>query len=361
MNTKKKIQIVCFLPYPKDSVPGQRFRWEQWDNELKKKKIILKILYFTDLNFNKFRSNFLLSIIYFFYLYLIFFLKVLKNLKYKNFVIFRNSTLIGPPFVEFFLWLLGKNLIFDFDDAIYLGSENNENWFIKKFIRCDWKFKFIMKISSFVICGNQILMNYAKRYNQKSFVVPTSINLNKYKINKTKKFLRNRPLTIGWSGSLSTSKYIENFLPKLLKLQKKFFFKILLIGSKFNFNNQYIKCIPWDLNTEVKDIAKLDIGLMPLPNNLWTRGKCALKIIQYLSLGIPAIVSNVGINPLIIKNNFNGHIIKGKSWILFLKKIIFNRNFFYKIKKNCRLVVAKQYSSKIVCNILSDIFRKYIK
>lgn len=360
MSIIDKTEILCFLPYPKDSVPGQRFRWEQWEEKLKKKKIELKIIYFSDLDLFKIKSKSLMFIKYL-YLYFKLFLKVFKNLRYKNVLFFRNFTIIGPPIIEILFWSIGKNIIFDFDDAVYLGSEKKESWFIKFFFRCDWKINFILKISNLVICGNKILYSYAKKYNQKCFIIPTSVDLSKYKISKKKNFLKKRQFTVGWSGSKSTAKYIKVFLPELLRLQKKLFFKVLIIGSGLNINNNYIHCIPWNPKTEVKDLLKLDVGLMPLPDSPWTRGKCGLKIIQYLSLGIPSIASDVGINSLILKNNFNGFLVKKKDkWIYFLRRIILDRKFYTKIKKNCRKSVSN-YSSEVVCNNLNNIFIKYLK
>ena len=82
-----------------------------------------------------------------------------------------------------------------------------------------------------------------------------------------------------------------------------------------NINNKDIKCLNWSSKNEVKYLNKIDIGVMPLPNNQWTRGKCGLKILQYLSIGIPSIVSNVGINSEIIKNGKNGYLINNiRDW-----------------------------------------------
>ena len=221
MNSKEKIKLVCLLPYSEDTVPGQRFRWEQWKKYLLHKKIIINKIYLLNSTYSYIESKSkFLSIIYFLYLYFVFCFKVLRNYNCNNFVIFRNCTLIGPPIIEFLLKAFNKKIIFDFDDAIYLGSENNDNWFIKNFIRCDWKIKFIIKIANGVICGNNLLRSYSKKYNKNSFVVPTTIDLKKYRSDKNLKY-KKKYFTIGWSGSYSTSRYIEKLLPVLFKLQKK--------------------------------------------------------------------------------------------------------------------------------------------
>ena len=356
MNLKKKIYIPCLLPYPFDTVPGQRFRWEQWEDLLKKKNIFLIKLYFSDNFFIKLKNEkSIFIIIYYIYLYLRFFLIILLNCKYDTFIIFRNCTIVGPPLLEFFLKSIRKKIIFDFDDAIHYGSENYNNWFFSNFIRCDWKIKLIIKYSNFVIAGNEELKKFAQKFNRNVKIIPTTIDIKKYKL-KNKK--NNKSLVVGWSGSASTSKYIEKFLPILLKLQRKKKFKILIIGSRLNINDSNINCLSWSAKNEIKYLQKIDIGLMPLPNNVWTRGKCGLKILQYLSIGIPSIVSNVGINSKIITNGKNGYLVNNnKEWEIYIKKLITNKRLIYTMGINGRRTVSKFFSNISIINLLSSSLR----
>ena len=356
MNSKKKLFIPCLLPYPLDTVPGQRFRWEQWEKLLKKKNIFLIKIFFSDNLFIKLKNNKNIFILfYYIYLYLRFFLITFFNCKYNKFLIFRNCTIVGPPIIEFFLKLIGKKIIFDFDDAIHFGSENSNNWFFSNFIRCDWKIKLIIKFSNLIIVGNKELKKYALKFNKNVKIIPTTIDVSQYKL---KKKLNKKQLIVGWSGSASTSKYIENFLPKLMKIQKKSKFKILIIGSKLNINNSNIKCLSWSSKHEIKDLKKIDIGLMPLPNNVWTRGKCGLKILQYLSIGVPSIVSNVGINSEIITNGKNGFLINNnKEWEVYLKKLINDQSLISKMGVNGRQTVLTYFSNISIINILSSSLR----
>lgn len=356
MKKKNKIYVPCLLPYPYNTVPGQRFRWEQWEEILKKENIFLKKIFFSDDFFiNLKNKKNIILIFYYFYLYLKFILKVCLNFNNSTFVIFRNCTLGGPPIIEIILKIFGKKIIFDFDDAIQFGSENNNNWFFSNFIRCDWKIKKIIKLSNLVVVGNKNLKKFAFKFNKNVKIIPTTIDINKYKYVK-KKYKKN--LTIGWSGSASTSKYIENFLPELIKIQKKNKFKIIIIGSKLNLNNKNINCLKWSFKNEIKYLSKIDIGLMPLPNNHWTKGKCGLKILQYLSIGIPSLVSNVGINSEIIHNEKNGYLINNKKeWEIYLLKLLNNPKLIPKMGLYGRKTVEKFYSNFSIINKLSSILR----
>jgi len=355
MNSSK-IYIPCLLPYPRDTVPGQRFRWEQWENLLKKKNIYLKKIFFSDHFFFKLKNKKNIFIVfYYLYLYFKFFIFVILNCKYDTFVVFRNCTIGGPPIIETFLKIIGKKIIFDFDDAIQYGSENNNHWFFSNLVRCDWKIKIVIKLSNLVIVGNKNLKKYAEKFNKNIQIIPTTIDINKYKFKKKRK---KKILTVGWSGSLSTSKYIENFLPILIKIQKRKNFKILIIGSKLKIKNKSINCVNWSSKTELKYLNQIDLGLMPLPNNLWTKGKCGLKILQYLSVGTPSIVSNVGINNEIIKNATNGYLINNKNeWEIYIKKFLNNPKLISKMRLNGRKIVVKHYSNFAIIEKLSSILR----
>ncbi len=125
-----------------------------------------------------------------------------------------------------------------------------------------------------------------------------------------------------------------------------------------NLNNSKIKCLKWSSKTEISFLNKIDIGLMPLPNNVWTRDKCGLKILQYLSVGIPSIVSDVGINSEIIFNGKNGYLIqKNKEWTFYLKKLINSKKLIKKMGIYGRKVVEKNFSDQSVINKLSSILR----
>ncbi len=125
-----------------------------------------------------------------------------------------------------------------------------------------------------------------------------------------------------------------------------------------NINNKEIKCLDWSSKNELKYLNKIDIGLMPLPNNQWTKGKCGLKIIQYLSVGIPSVVSNVGINSEIIINGKNGYLVNNKSeWKIYIKKFLKNPKIVSKMGLNGRKIVEKNFSDFAIINKLSKILR----
>ena len=200
-------------------------------------------------------------------------------------------------FFENLLVRCNSNLIFDFDDALFVQNEN--------------KIKSLISLSKICICGNNYLADFSKEYNQNTYIIPTPIDSDKF--TSTKKTIKKETITIGWTG---TSGNYDFFTEQLIEdiqsvLQEYSNVNFLFICDKkptkrFNFSYDFIK---WNERTEVDDLRKIDIGLMPLIDSPWTKGKCGFKLIQYGTISIPSLASNVGVNQDVILNGETGYII----------------------------------------------------
>lgn len=235
-------------------------------------------------------------------------------------------------FFEKLLSKINKNIIFDFDDALFIQNET--------------KIKSLLQLSGTVICGNQYLADFSLQYNKNTYIVPTTTDTDKFRpITKERK-----TVTIGWTG---TSGNYANFTNELINTLKKILSnykstKILFIcdekpPSHFNFNYDFIK---WDSKTEVEDLQKIDIGLMPLIDSPWTRGKCGFKLIQYGSIGIASIGSNVGVNSKIILDKQSGYIINNESeWFSRLTLLVTHKELRKIMGKKSRDYIHSNYST----------------
>ena len=211
---------------------------------------------------------------------------------------------------EYVMSKLNNNLIFDFDDAL--------------FIQNDTKIKALIKLSKTIICGNQYLADYALHFNHNTCIIPTTTDTSKFiPLMHTNKLTT----TVGWTG---TSGNYENFTPELLETLKKITTTYTKVNILFicdreppkNFDFKYA-FIQWKNTTEIEDLQKIDIGLMPLKDSPWTRGKCGFKLIQYGSVGIASIGSNVGVNNEIILDGISGFLINDEEqWSHKLKLLI---------------------------------------
>lgn len=203
-----------------------------------------------------------------------------------------------------------------------------------------------MKHADHVITCTPTLDDFVRQYNSKTTDISSTIDTERY---RPKRHQSKETITLGWSGSHSTSKYVKLLEPILLQLlEKGYSFNVLVIGdSNFKFNNPKIKltAVPWSLETEVKDLKKIDIGLYPLPDEPWVLGKSGLKALQYMALGIPTIATKIGANTRIIENGVNGFLASNdEEWVKALERLIQDEDLRNRIGKEATRTVENHFS-----------------
>ncbi len=257
----------------------------------------------------------------------------------------REALFIGSIFFEKRAYKSKAKVVFDFDDSIWLmdTSPGNKKW---EWLKNPDKTKENVQHAHLVIAGNDYLANFAKQFNPTTIIIPTTVDTDTY---KPKPELRNKEIiTIGWSGSLSTLKHFEMAIPVLKKLKEKYGTKIAFkyIGDS-DYKNEALNIIEtkWDPKTEVDELNSFDIGIMPLPDNEWTKGKCGLKGLTYMACGIPTVMSSVGVNKDIISHNENGYLASNdEEWINYLSMLIESAELRTKMGAAGRETVIKNYS-----------------
>jgi len=155
-------------------------------------------------------------------------------------------------------------------------------------------------------------------------------------------------VTIGWTGTHSTLEYLHALLPIITQLEKKFNLQFLVISNQSpEFDLDTFQFLPWNKKNEISDLQKIDIGVMPLENDQWAHGKCGLKALQFMAMGIPVLVSPVGVNTAIVKDGENGYLcLNQKDWLNNLEKLIQNENLRKELGKNGRKRVIRDYSKE---------------
>jgi glycosyltransferase involved in cell wall biosynthesis len=309
------MKVLFVVPYPYGVAASQRFRVEQFFPLLTKNNIDYKlepfwdnttwqILYKPKHVFQKvwgMLKGFINRI-----------LVLLELPKYDFIFVHREATPIGPPWFE---WLackvFQKKLIFDIDDALWLPNTTDSNAIAAKF-KQHQKVNLIMKWCYRVSAGNKYLQQYAKQFNLDSVLLPTTVNTltyyNQLKYQETDK------ITIGWTGSHSTLPFLDLITPVLQKLESEFQFNFVVIADKQpEIKLKSLLFIPWEKETEIQDLLKFNIGIMPLPLTEWAEGKCAFKAIQYMALGIPAVVSSVGANLDAVPDGVTGFVCNSEE------------------------------------------------
>lgn len=264
---------------------------------------------------------------------------------YDLIFIYREAFMIGTKYFERRLYKTNVPIIFDFDDAIWLKDTSDANK------ELDWlkrtsKTADICKMSSLVIVGNSFLANYAKQYNENIAIIPTTIDTNYHKPNTNS--VKNDKICIGWTGSSTTIKHFVTIAPTLKKLKETFKTKIEFCVISDNIPIEIdlpINFIKWDKDKEIEQLQRFDIGIMPLPDNEWAKGKCGFKGLQYMSLEIPTIMSPIGVNKEIINNGENGFLANSeKEWIDKLTLLISNKELRETLGKKGRKTIEDNYS-----------------
>lgn len=233
------------------------------------------------------------------------------------------------PFLPYWVektCLANKKYIIDIDDAVFLNYERSQNP-IKKYLLQN-KFKQLFANSHAVLAGSPYLQEKALQSGAKNVIYyPTVIEWDNYAKRSAAVSSTDNTVVIGWIGNNSTIKYLELILDPLaqvaaLNLAK---LKLCVIGAKLDLviKDVEIEYIPWSEQSEIASINALDIGIMPLQDSDWERGKCAYKLIQYMACGKPVIASSIGANNVVVLDNENGYLCADlQGWFTAFKNLI---------------------------------------
>src|SRR5436305_1223731 len=225
-------------------------------------------------------------------------------------------------FNEFELGLLqraNRRIIFDFDDAVMFREQKHRRPLRAKTFK---KFLRTVRHCEAVVAGNDFLASFAEATGRRAVVLPTSIDLSKYKLKQLNEGLG---LTIGWLGLSDGLPYLRHIHPALQQLSVRFpGLKLKVISDKpLQLEGVRIENAPWRLETEQSHLASFDIGIMPLWDSVWTRGKCGYKILQYMGVGTAVVASDVGVNSQIITHGENGFLARTQEdWVNALGSLI---------------------------------------
>ena len=220
----------------------------------------------------------------------------------------------------------------------------------------------IIRLSDCVIVGNEYLKNYALKFNKKVFVLPTVVDTNRYVPKRKSKHNADGKVVIGWIGSPSTQSYIKDFIPIFSILWEKYKNIFLnIVGSDFTYEEDLADNIilhRWSLQKELKELQSFDIGVMPMPDNNWTKGKCGFKALLCMSVGIPTVCSKVGVNSEIVKDGVNGFLASNKEeWLKKLSILIESPNLRTKLALRGRKTVEEKYSVKVYASKFLEILQ----
>ena len=355
------MKILFLAPYPKYESPSQRYRFEHYLGELEKKGIAYNYIPFLSLKAWKivfqpghyFQKAISLLVAFAKRWALMFRLR-----SYTHVYIHREAAPIGPPVFEWIIKRLWKKkLIYDYDDAIWIPVTSEHN---KMALRFKWfsKVATICRLADTVSAGNEFLADFARRYCKNVIVIPTVVETDS-RHNARQNQETDKP-AIGWTGTFSTLKYLDIVKPVLQELQAEIEFTFIVIANEDpKLPLKHYQFIPWNKETEISDLLKMHIGLMPLYDGDLEKGKCGFKAIQYMSLGIPAVVSAVGVNDKIVEDGVNGFVCHSQpEWKEKLRQLLLDKNLRAAFGAKARTKIENEYSVKSTSEKFVALFGK---
>lgn len=353
------MRVLAIVPSIYDTSPGQRFRIEQWEPLLRNRGVEITYAPFESTGLHRvlYRKDKIpqkLGLITKAFARRLALLSAVKQ--YHLCYVFREAALLGPPVIEMLLEGRGIPMVFDFDDAIFVSYRSPSNGYLS-YLKFAGKTKTICRMSTHVMVGNPYLAEYARQYNQNVTVIPTTIDTQKYLVSDGARPSPDVPV-IGWTGSFSTVQHLDTLRRALQKLAERERFRLRVIGTpEYHLDGVEVEAIPWRSETEIEDLRPIDIGVMPLPHDAWSKGKCALKALQFMALGIPVVCSPVGVNTVIIKDGQNGFVPGTEDeWVERLAQLLRAAELRERLGHAGRATVEQTYSAAAQAPRVYDIF-----
>ena len=357
------MRVLAIVPGIYDTSPSQRYRIEQWEPLLRERGVEITYEPFEckELNSVVHRPGMLgrkaqlvaRSVARRF--------KALKRVKDFDLVyIFREAALLGPPVFERMIHRSGVPVVFDFDDAVFLSYRSPSNGYLS-YLKFAGKTLTICRIAAHVMAGNPYLADYARRVNDRVTIIPTTIDTEKYRIIPIAK--TDQTPVIGWTGSHSTVQHLNTLRSALQKLAKIQPFRLRVIGAtSYELEGVDLQVVKWTSESEVEDLRGIDVGVMPLPDDQWSKGKCGLKALQFMALGLPTVVSPIGVNSEIVQDSHNGFLATTESeWIEKLTILLRSPELRERMGRAGRASVEQKYSAMAQAPRVYDVFESVLK
>jgi glycosyltransferase involved in cell wall biosynthesis len=264
-----------------------------------------------------------------------------------------------PATAERFLDRLGIPYMVDYDDAIFHRYDHSSSALLRFLL--GRKIDRVMAGATMVIAGNDYLAYRAKVAGaRRVMILPTVVDVRRY---QTKPVCESTPFTIGWIGSPTTARYLQMLGQPLSSLGRMREIRLVVIGAEMEtLGGIPVETLEWSEATEAEFIQQFDVGIMPLYDELWERGKCGYKLIQYMASGLPVVASPVGVNREIVKHGVDGYLADSdQDWEKALMQLIDHPQQRLEMGKMGRSKVEQHYSLKVMTPRLVSGIKQSVK
>ncbi len=356
------MRVLALVPNTLGHAPGQRSLIETWEPFLKQAGIHIDYKPFETDRLHKILyqpGHYLTKATEMFTIYVRRF-GLLRNLDdYDAVFVYREAALIGPALLEKLI-ARRKPIIYNLDDPLYIPYRSNSNGYFS-YLKFFSKINELMRMSKVFISNSSHILEHASQFNGNLWKIPNTIDTNVYVYKPFPKHLER--VCVGWSGSPSTTQNMTMLAPALKKLSERVNFDLHLIGgTEFDLPDLKYSAQNWVAESEVEDLIKMQIGLIPLPDNEWNKRKFIMKTTQYMALGIVPVGTPIASNPEVIKHGVNGFLADtDDEWVKYLEILITDEKLRNKMSAQAAHDAEENFSLRVIIPKVIEAFRSAVK
>lgn len=292
---------------------------------------------------------------------------IVRSAKSDVVIVQREAVPFGPGLFEFLFASLGNTpVLLDIDDAVYIPYDRGRYGKLGSFLKFYGKSDRLIRRSHTVVCGGEFLAEYVSKRGGRPVVIPTTVDKKVFAPTER----NNGVPVIGWIGTPSSFTYLKAIFPALAEVAKRNPFILRLRGTgqdRIGIENVIVDNAPWDAQTEIEDFRSLDIGLYPLVENEdqsleFIQGKSGFKAIQYLALGIPFVVSPLGVTGSIgVAGSTHFEARTPNEWVESLDRLLSDRSLRASMGQQGRTHFLENYDLDNLAKVFADVLRQAAK
>jgi glycosyltransferase involved in cell wall biosynthesis len=260
-----------------------------------------------------------------------------------------------PAWVEEMLLPSGVPYVLDYDDAVFHYYDESQNPVVRALLA--GKHPALMQGAALVVTGNHYLAEFAQQaLAPRVEVVPTVIDLDRYPVAICKRNARDARPCIGWIGQRATAPFLLPYAPLFNRLSSDGAARFEAVGIDAQSLGLHMESIAWTEQTEVASIANFDIGIMPLLDGYFERGKCGYKLIQYMACGLPVVASPVGVNSQMVEHGVNGFLAETtEQWKQALQTLLADAALRQRMGQAGRRKIEQKYCIQKTGPVLAEL------
>ena len=342
------MRVLVLTPYQYGTTAGPRSSFELWERVLRDADVSLEYAVFETDRLHRSlhtRGQAGRKLVEMTGSYLKFIPNVRRIDEYDAVLVNREATLIGPALVERWVVRRGKPLIYLLDDPLYIPYRSPANGWLT-YLKFFGKVKTLCRSSSVVLANSPSHCAFARKHNPNVWEIPSLVDADVYSGWRPSTHRQDGPVRVGWSGSPSTVQNLQVIRAPLKALSHRDDTELVLIGARdFDLPDVPHTGMEWHADTEVEDLRRLDVGLVPVERNAWAPHKFFLKLVQYMALGIPPVASPIGSNPAVIDEGTSGFLADGdRQWQSAVGRLVGDAELRERVGKQAAEVAHARYT-----------------